>query len=185
MVRPRHGGWVSPPSDMVHSLSPLFLLPCSHLEICTEGRRLFLSSALDFVNHEKFIVEQIWTSDLDTIDEDLGGGGRIGGGHGDAFVGIKSLDLSAEGELAPYQGTGCRPKVRCRANIDFLEHEKPTFPPTVNIKDLHGFFRALAGDMLGADKVTDMQPLMGAEDFSFYQEVVPGYFFFLGMYNET
>lgn len=30
-----------------------------------------------------------------------------------------------------------------------------------------------------------MQPLMGSEDFSFYQEVIPGYFFFLGMKNET
>ncbi|CAN0878088.1 IAA-amino acid hydrolase ILR1-like 4 [Linum grandiflorum] len=71
---------------------------------------------------------------------------------------------------------------RCTASIDFLEHEKPTFPPTVNHKDLHEYFRTVAADMLGgASKVTEMQPLMGAEDFSFYQEVVPGYFFFLGM----
>lgn len=26
---------------------------------------------------------------------------------------------------------------------------------------------------------------MGSEDFSFYQEVVPGYFYYLGMYNQT
>lgn len=30
-----------------------------------------------------------------------------------------------------------------------------------------------------------MKPLMGSEDFSFYQEEIPGYFFFLGMKNET
>lgn len=30
-----------------------------------------------------------------------------------------------------------------------------------------------------------MQPLMGSEDFSFYQEVIPGYFFFLGVGNDT
>ena len=30
-----------------------------------------------------------------------------------------------------------------------------------------------------------MQPLMGSEDFAFFAEVIPGYFFFLGMKNET
>jgi IAA-amino acid hydrolase len=39
--------------------------------------------------------------------------------------------------------------------------------------------------MLGIDKVKDMQPLMGSEDFAFYQEMIPGYIFFLGMQNET
>lgn len=27
--------------------------------------------------------------------------------------------------------------------------------------------------------------MMGSEDFAFYQEVIPGYFFFLGMKSET
>ncbi|CAN1286403.1 IAA-amino acid hydrolase ILR1-like 4 [Linum perenne] len=73
---------------------------------------------------------------------------------------------------------------RCTASIDFLEHEKPTFPPTVNHKDLHNYFTTVASELLGgASKVTEMQPLMGSEDFSFYQETVPGYFFFLGMYD--
>ncbi|CAN1162399.1 IAA-amino acid hydrolase ILR1-like 4 [Linum perenne] len=70
---------------------------------------------------------------------------------------------------------------RCKASVDFLEQD----PPTVNDKGLHDYFRTIAGDMLGANKVSEMQPFMGAEDFSFYQEVIPGYFFFLGMYNET
>lgn len=30
-----------------------------------------------------------------------------------------------------------------------------------------------------------MQPLMGSEDFAFYQERIPGYFYFLGMENKT
>ncbi|GAU42224.1 hypothetical protein TSUD_351340 [Trifolium subterraneum] len=39
-------------------------------------------------------------------------------------------------------------------------------------------------NMLGINKVESaMTPFMGAEDFSFYQEVIPGYFFFLGMKN--
>ena len=56
---------------------------------------------------------------------------------------------------------------------------------TVNDKDLHEFFQKVAGDILGAQNILDKQPTMGAEDFSFYADVIPGYFFSLGMKNET
>lgn len=39
--------------------------------------------------------------------------------------------------------------------------------------------------MLGIQKVKDMKLTMGSEDFSFFQEAAPGYFFFLGMQNQT
>ncbi|GFY97133.1 peptidase M20/M25/M40 family protein [Actinidia rufa] len=74
---------------------------------------------------------------------------------------------------------------RCNATVDFLDKEKPFFPATINDKGLHEHFRKVAGDMLGIRNVKEMQPLMGSEDFSFYQEVIPGYFFFLGMMDET
>lgn len=81
--------------------------------------------------------------------------------------------------------TGQAAVQRCKAVINFLENEKPFFPPTINDKNLHDYFRVVASDVLGTDKVKDMQPLMGSEDFAFYQEKIPGYFFFVGMQNET
>ncbi|KAJ1411132.1 Peptidase M20, partial [Sesbania bispinosa] len=81
--------------------------------------------------------------------------------------------------------TGQAAVQRCNATVSFLDEEKTFFPPTVNNPDLHGFFRTVAGDLLGVNKVNDMQPLMGSEDFSFYQEVLPGYFFLLGMENAS
>lgn len=39
--------------------------------------------------------------------------------------------------------------------------------------------------MLGAKNIIEMKPLMGAEDFSFFAEAVPGYFYYVGMQNET
>lgn len=70
--------------------------------------------------------------------------------------------------------------------MSFFENEKPFFPPTVNHKSLHGYFQRVAGEVLGgAQMVKDMQPLMGSEDFSFYQEAVPGYFYFLGMQGSS
>lgn len=74
---------------------------------------------------------------------------------------------------------------RCNATVNFQSQEKPFFPPTVNDKDLHKHFHRVAMDMLSAVNVKDVQPLMGSEDFSFFQEVIPGYFFFLGTKDEN
>ncbi|XP_061356607.1 IAA-amino acid hydrolase ILR1-like 4 [Gastrolobium bilobum] len=69
---------------------------------------------------------------------------------------------------------------RCNSTVRFFD----IFPPTVNNDDLHQHFLNIAGNLLGI-KVNDFQPLMGAEDFSFYQKVIPGYFFKLGMKNAS
>ncbi|WJZ94417.1 hypothetical protein VitviT2T_013280 [Vitis vinifera] len=74
---------------------------------------------------------------------------------------------------------------RCNATVDFHEKEKPLFPATINNPNLHKHFQNVVGNMLGVHNVKDMQPLMGSEDFSFYQEEMPGYFFFLGMKDEA
>jgi amidohydrolase len=38
--------------------------------------------------------------------------------------------------------------------------------------------------VVGADKLEERQPVFGSEDFSFYQQVIPGFFFFLGVTPE-
>ncbi|XP_028778993.1 IAA-amino acid hydrolase ILR1-like 4 isoform X2 [Neltuma alba] len=81
--------------------------------------------------------------------------------------------------------TGQAAVQRCNATVSFLDKEKSFFPPAVNDGDLHKHFQKVAGDMLGINKVKEMQPLMGSEDFAFYQESLPGYFFFLGMENAS
>lgn len=74
---------------------------------------------------------------------------------------------------------------RCNAIVNFLQEQNPFFLITINDGDLHEHFRSVAGNLLGVNKVNNMQPLMGAEDFSFYQEVIPGYFFMVGMQNPS
>ncbi|KAK9066105.1 hypothetical protein SSX86_015507 [Deinandra increscens subsp. villosa] len=73
---------------------------------------------------------------------------------------------------------------RCNATVEFASKEKPFFPATINHAGLHKFFQKVAGSVLGVNNVKEMSPLTGAEDFSFYQEVIPGYFYFIGMKNE-
>ncbi|TKW15065.1 hypothetical protein SEVIR_5G207200v4 [Setaria viridis] len=75
---------------------------------------------------------------------------------------------------------------RCNATVDFLTNRIPFFPPTINSPELHSFFVNMAGEMVGSKNVRDRQPLMGAEDFAFYAEVIPStYYYFVGMYNKT
>ncbi|GLT69280.1 hypothetical protein SLA2020_414410 [Shorea laevis] len=81
--------------------------------------------------------------------------------------------------------TGQAAVQRCNATVNFFTEDKPFFPPTINHEGLHEHFLNVTGDMLGIHKVKDLKPLTGSEDFAFYQEVVPGYFFLLGMENET
>ncbi|CAI0543709.1 unnamed protein product, partial [Linum tenue] len=81
--------------------------------------------------------------------------------------------------------TGQAKVQRCNATINFNPNNKQTYPATVNDASLHEYFLGIAGDMLGTQNLKVMEPLMGAEDFSFYAEKVPGCFFFVGMQNET
>ena len=70
---------------------------------------------------------------------------------------------------------------RCNATVNFLEEETPFIPPTINNGGLHDHFQSVAGRLLGVDKVKDQQPMLGSEDFAFYQAALPGYIFLLGM----
>ncbi|GLJ23413.1 hypothetical protein SUGI_0443100 [Cryptomeria japonica] len=74
---------------------------------------------------------------------------------------------------------------RCTSTVDFLEREYPFDLPTVNDKDMYDHMSKVAVDLVGTDNLKVISPEMGAEDFSFYLEIIPGAFFFIGMKNET
>jgi amidohydrolase len=54
-------------------------------------------------------------------------------------------------------------------------------PVTYNDPELTRWGTRSLGDGVGADRVTESRPVMGAEDFSLLANVVPGMFFFLGV----
>jgi amidohydrolase len=54
-------------------------------------------------------------------------------------------------------------------------------PVTYNDPKLTAWGTRSLGDGVGADRVTESRPVMGAEDFSLLAQVVPGMFFFLGI----
>ncbi|CAL5386958.1 unnamed protein product [Camellia sinensis] len=74
---------------------------------------------------------------------------------------------------------------RCSATIDFFEKEYTIYPPTVNDEKMYEHVRKVAVDLVGRKNFRVVPPMMGAEDFSFYSEVVPAAFFYIGIRNET
>ena len=59
----------------------------------------------------------------------------------------------------------------------------PEYPVTKNDAELTQRNLGALQRVLGADKVLLSRPTMGAEDFSFFQKVIPGFFWFLGTAN--
>jgi len=59
------------------------------------------------------------------------------------------------------------------------------YPPTVNDPDITAVVRSAAVDAIGENNVVHIDPKCWAEDFSMYQKIVPGCFFFLGAEKEN
>lgn len=74
---------------------------------------------------------------------------------------------------------------RCNATVEFHMKGVPFLPVTVNDERLHDYFNNVAGDMLGRQNIKVMELVMGSEDFAFFSDVIPGYFFFLGMNSKA
>jgi amidohydrolase len=70
---------------------------------------------------------------------------------------------------------------RCTATIEYPGHD---YPPTVNDGVLWGKIKDFTGELLGGDdRVIDVPPVMGGEDFAYYLQHVPGCFVGLGVGN--
>lgn len=61
--------------------------------------------------------------------------------------------------------------------IDFSE----PYPVTINDSTLTARFAPVLTRVVGADHIRQAPPLTGAEDFSYFANVVPGFFFFVGV----
>ncbi len=70
-----------------------------------------------------------------------------------------------------------------KAEYEFKYHY--WYPPTINDDGFTDFFKGVAEEIIGKKAVQELaRPSMGAEDFSFYLQNVPGTYFFLGTRNE-
>jgi len=62
-----------------------------------------------------------------------------------------------------------------------LSYPVQEHPPTANDESAWAVTRRAAERVVGAARVGTMEPIMGGEDFAFYQQRVPGCFTFIGV----
>lgn len=73
---------------------------------------------------------------------------------------------------------------RCQADIDMHEDDHPMYPATVNDHKLHEHAEKVLKLLVGPENVKPGDKIMAGEDFSFYQQKIPGYYLGIGIRNE-
>lgn len=74
---------------------------------------------------------------------------------------------------------------RCNATVDFKEETPLPYPVLVNDEGLYEHAKGVGEVLLGEENVQFLPVTMGAEDFSFYSQKMPGAMFAVGTKNET
>ncbi|CAJ1974497.1 unnamed protein product [Sphenostylis stenocarpa] len=73
---------------------------------------------------------------------------------------------------------------RCNAYVDFKEEYFTPYPAVVNDNDLHLHVERVGQLLLGPDNVREAKKVMAGEDFAFFQQLIPGALFSIGIRNE-
>ncbi|XP_020680700.1 IAA-amino acid hydrolase ILR1-like 6 isoform X2 [Dendrobium catenatum] len=73
---------------------------------------------------------------------------------------------------------------RCTASVNFFEKER-FYPPMVNDVTMYEHVKNVAIGLLGSKNYRLVPQVMGAEDFSFYSEIIPAAFYYIGVRNES
>lgn len=73
---------------------------------------------------------------------------------------------------------------RCKAYIDMKEEDFPAYPACTNDEHLHQHVERVGKLVLGPENVGEVEKVMAGEDFAFYQQIIPGVIFQVGIRNE-
>ncbi|KAK6135193.1 hypothetical protein DH2020_031089 [Rehmannia glutinosa] len=73
---------------------------------------------------------------------------------------------------------------KCKAHVDMKEDDFPSYPACVNDERLHQHVKTVGGLLLGPENVKEAKKVMAGDDFAFYQQVIPGVMFSIGIRNE-
>ncbi|SEL72739.1 hippurate hydrolase [Roseateles sp. YR242] len=87
---------------------------------------------------------------------------------------LETLDLIEQRMRTITEATGAAFELSC----EFSFHRN--YPPTINHAAETDFARSVVTEMVGAANVQEFEPTMGAEDFSYYLQNVPGCYFLIG-----
>ena len=189
--------WPQLPSGQIGSREGTFLAATSSLNLTVKGvgghaavpqltKDPVLTSARIITN-----LQSIVSRELDPLDSGVVSITVINGGNASNVI---PSDVIVKGTLRSLTMDGLRELQKrvkeiaegiaqthgCEAIVEYVGND---YPPTVNDSDMWKFAKGIGIDLLGDENVSDLDAVMGGEDFAYYTEKVKGCFVVLGMNN--
>ena len=189
--------WPQMPSGQIGSREGTFLAATTFLDLTVKGvgghaavphltRDPVLTSAQIITN-----LQSIISRELDPLDSGVVSISAIQGGQA---ANVIPSEVKILGTLRSLTMDGLKKLQRrvkeiaesiakaheCEAIVEYPGND---YPPTVNDGEMWDFAKKVGSDMLGEENVSDLDAVMGGEDFAYYTEKVKGCFVVLGMNN--
>ena len=189
--------WPQMPSGQIGSREGTFLAATSSLSLTVKGvgghaavpqltKDPVLTSARIITN-----LQSIISRELDPLESGVVSITVINGGNASNVIPsevkvkgtLRSLTMDGLKELQKRVkeiAEGIAQTHGCEAIVDYPGND---YPPTVNDNEMWEFAKGVGIEMLGEENVSDLDAVMGGEDFAYYTEKVKGCFVVLGMNN--
>ena len=189
--------WPQMPSGQIGSREGTFLAATSSLNLTVKGvgghaavpqltKDPVLTSARIITN-----LQSIISRELDPLDSGVVSITVINGGN---VSNVIPSDVNVKGTLRSLTMDGLKELQKrvkeiaegiaqthgCEAIVEYVGND---YPPTVNDSDMWKFAKEIGIELLGNENVSDLDAVMGGEDFAYYTEKVKGCFVVLGMNN--
>ena len=189
--------WPQMPSGQIGSREGTFLAATSSLSLTVKGvgghaavpqltKDPVLTSARIITN-----LQSIISRELDPLDSGVVSITVINGGNASNVI---PSDVNVKGTLRSLTMDGLKQLQKrvkeiaegiaqthgCEAIVEYVGND---YPPTVNDSDMWKFAKKIGIELLGDENVSDLDAVMGGEDFAYYTEKVKGCFVVLGMNN--
>ena len=189
--------WPQMPSGQIGSREGTFLAATSSLNLTVKGvgghaavpqltKDPVLTSARIITN-----LQSIVSRELDPLDSGVVSITVINGGNASNVI---PSDVIVKGTLRSLTMDGLRELQKrvkeiaegiaqthgCEAVVEYVGND---YPPTVNDSDMWKFAKGIGIELLGDENVSDLDAVMGGEDFAYYTEKIKGCFVVLGMNN--
>lgn len=189
--------WPQLPSGQIGSREGTFLAATSSLSLTVKGvgghaavpqltKDPVLTSARIITN-----LQSIISRELDPLDSGVVSITVINGGNASNVIPsevkvkgtLRSLTMDGLKELQKRVkeiAEGIAQTHGCEAIVEYVGND---YPPTVNDSEMWKFAKNVGIELLGDENVSDLDAVMGGEDFAYYTEKVKGCFVVLGMNN--
>ena len=189
--------WPQMPTGQIGSREGTFLAATTFLDLTVKGvgghaavphltRDPVLTSAQIITN-----LQSIISRELDPLDSGVVSISAIQGGQAANVIPpevkilgtLRSLTMDGLKKLQTRVKEIAENVAKAHECEAIVEYPGNDYPPTVNDGEMWEFAKKIGNDILGEENVSDLDAVMGGEDFAYYTEKVKGCFVVLGMNN--